>query len=279
MTHKPAGTRSSLVFITVLLFIAAIVLGSIMRSATHGAADPDTQEITTAEVSTTIRERIANLNANVMTEAAVRGAIEDQLPTVGARGFVRLRIASRNIDVLVGTDYSLDNVMGNTIGENFWQYRLSLAPVNTPGDLQPLYVTYMNSGMGNVWGELIIGSASPTAAQARTSLTFMIAMWVCLCLAAVCIIAVFVMPANHITRRAQSWTPLRRGLALVLVGVLLAVPVAWLLIRQTRSTAREEFARGVDLVATASASTVSNAGTGAHISAMWLHAVNSMNSP
>ena len=279
MTHKHAGTHSRLIVAAVLLFIAAIICGSLMRNATHGAADPDTQEITTADVSTTIDERIASLDANAMTETAVRGAIQDQLPALGARGFIHVRITGRNIDVLAGTDYNLNQVLGGTTDENFWQYRMSLAPVNAPEELQPLYVTYSNSGMGNYWGELIIGSAGPTAAQARTSAAFMIAMWVCLCLAAVCVIAALLLPGNHAIQRTKSWTPLRRGLTLVLVGVLLAVPVAWLLMRQTRSTAREEFARGVDLVATTSASTVSNAGTGAHISAMWLHAVNSMNFP
>ncbi|MFA4953784.1 MAG: HAMP domain-containing sensor histidine kinase [Patescibacteria group bacterium] len=279
MTHKLAGTRSRLIFAAVLLFIAAIVLGSLMRRATPGAADPDTQEITTAEVSTTIQERIASLDPNMMTEEAVRGAIKDQLPALGARGFIRVHIASRIIDVLVGTDYSLDNIMGNTIGENFWHYRLSLAPVNAPDELQPLYVTYMNSGMGNYWGELIIGSAGPTDAQVRTSLTFMIAMWACLCLAAVCIIAVFVMPANHITRRAQSWTPLRRGLALALVGALVAVPVVWILVSRTHAAAREKFARATDLVVTSTANTMSEWLSTGEVSAAYLHATYAMSYP
>ena len=199
-----------------LLLIAAIVCGSLMRSATHGAADPDTQEITTAEASTTIRERIANLDAKAITNETVRSAIADQLSGLGARGFIRVRIASKNIDVLVGTDYNFDQVLGSTTGENFWHYRMSLAPVDAPDELQPLYVTYMSTGMGAISGELLIGSAGPTAAQTRTSLSLMIAMWACLCSAAVCVIAVFVMPANHITHRAQSWTPLRRGLTLAL---------------------------------------------------------------
>jgi signal transduction histidine kinase len=279
MTRKLAGTRSSLVFIAVLLFIAAIVLGSLMRCATPGAADPDTQEITTAEVSTTIGERIASLDTNVMTEATVRGAIEDQLPALGARGFVRLRIASRNIDVLVGIDYNLDNVMGNTIGENFWHYRLSLTPVNSPEELQPLYVTYMNAGMGNVWGELIVGSAGPTASQVRTSVAFMIAMWACLCLAAACVIAVLLLPGNHVVQTGRSWTLLRRGLALALVGALLTVPVVWTLVNRTHAAAREQFARGTDLVVTSTANTMSKWLSTGEVSAAYLHATYSMSYP
>ena len=85
------------------------------------------------------------------------------------RGFIRVHIASKNIDVLVGTDYNFDQILGSTTGENFWHYRMSLAPTGAPDELQPLYVTYMNSGMGDCWGELLIGSAGPTAAQVRTS--------------------------------------------------------------------------------------------------------------
>ncbi|HWQ21276.1 MAG TPA: hypothetical protein VN478_00945, partial [Clostridia bacterium] len=193
MTRKLAGTRSRLVFIAVLLFMAAIACGSLMRSATHGAADPDTQEITTAEVSTTIRERIADLDAKAITNETVRSAVADQLPALGARGFIRVHIiVSKNVDVLVGTDYNLDPVLLSTTGEGFWHYRTSLAPVNAPDDLQPLYVTYLSTGMGSYWGELIIGSAGPTAAQTRASLSLMIAMWVCMCLAAVCVIMVFI---------------------------------------------------------------------------------------
>ncbi|MCX6062906.1 MAG: ATP-binding protein [Caldiserica bacterium] len=276
MTRKLAGTRSRLVFAAVLLFVAAIVLGSLMRRATPGAVDPDTQEITTAEVSATVRERIANLDAKMMTEEAVRRAIEDQLPVLGARGFIRLSIASRNIEVLVGTDYNLDNVMGSIIGENFWHERLSLAPVNAPDELQPLYFTYMNSDIGNYWGELIIASAGPTDAQARTSLSLMIAMWACLCCAALCVIAVFVLPANHMTRRVQSWTPLRRGFILALIGALLAVPVAWTLISRTHAAASENFARGTDLSLTSTVNTMSASIKTGAVSAAYLHATNAM---
>jgi len=279
MTRKLARTRSFLVLIAVLLFIAAIVLGSLMRRSTSGAADPDTQEITTAEVSTTIQERIANLDTSVITEEAVRAAIEDQLPALGAQGFIRVHIASRNIDVLVGTDYNLKQVLGGTIGEPFWHYRLSLAPVNAPEELQPLYVTYSNSGMGNYWGEIIIGSAGPTAAQARTSVAFMIAMWVCLCLAAVCVIAVFVVPANHIARRGRLWTPLRRGLALVLVGAVLAVPAVWTLVSRTHAAAREQFARGTDFVVTSTVNTMSEELSTGEVSAAYLHATYVMSDP
>jgi signal transduction histidine kinase len=279
MTRRLAGTRSRLIFIAVLLFIAAIVLGSLMRSATRGAADPDTQEITTTEVNTTIRERITSLDPGVMTEAAVRGAIEDQLPALGARGFIRVRIAGRNIDVLVGTDYSLDNVMGISVQQSIWQYRLSLAPVNAPEELQPLYVTYMNSGMGNYWGELIIGSAGPTAAQVRTSVGFMIAMWACLCLVAICVITVFLLPGNHVIRRGRSWTPLRRGLALTLVGAILAVPVVWTLVSKTHAAAREEFARGTDLIVTSTANTMSEWLSTGEVSAAFLHATYAMSYP
>ena len=276
MTHKPAGTRSRLVFITVLLFIAAIVLGSLMRSATHGAADPDTQEITTAEVNTTISERIANLDAKAITNETVRGAIKDQLSGLGARGFIRVHIASKNIDVLVGTDYNLDQVLGSTTGENFSHYRMSLAPVNAPDELQPLYFTYMSTGMGNISGELMIGSAGPTAAQVRTSLSLMIAMWVCLCLAAMCIIAILLLPGNHVIRRARSWTPLRRGLTLALIGAVLAVPVAWTLLNRTHATARADFARGTDLIMTSTANTMSERLSKGEVSAAFLHATYSM---
>ena len=279
MTRKVAGTRSRLVFAAALLFVAAIVLGSLMRRATPGAADPDTQEITTAEVSATIRERIANLDAKMMTEEEVRGAIEDQLPVLGARGFIWLSIASRNIDVLVGTDYNIDNVMGSIIGENFWHERLSLAPVNAPDELQPLYFTYMNSGIGNYWGELIIASAGPTDAHVRTSVAFMIAMWACLCAAAVCVIAILLLPSNHAIRRGRLWTPLRRGLALVLVGALLVVPIVWTLVSKTHAEARQQFSRGTDLVVTSTANTMSEWLSTGEVSAAYLHATYAMSYP
>ncbi|WP_207799335.1 sensor histidine kinase [Candidatus Cryosericum septentrionale] len=265
--------------VAILLLITAIVLGSLMRSSTRGAADPDTQEITTAEVNTTVRERITSLDPDVMTEAAVRGAIEDQLPALGARGFIRLSIPSKHIDVLIGTDYSLDNVMGISVQQNTWQYRLSLAPVNAPEELQSLYVTYMSTGMGNISGELMIGSAGPTAAQVRTSLSLMIAMWACLCLAAVCIIAVFVTPANHIAHRTRAWTPLRRGLTMTLVGALVAVPVVWTLASRTHAAAREQFARGTDLVVTSAVNTMSEWLSTGEVSAAYLHATYTMSYP
>ncbi len=279
MTRKLAATHSRLVFAAVLLFVAAIVLGSLMRRATPGAVDPDTQEITTAEVSATIRERIANLDAKMMTEEAVRRAIEDQLPVLGARGFIRLSIASRNIDVLVGTDYNLDNVMGSIIGENFWHERLSLAPVNAPDELQPLYFTYMNSGIGNYWGELIIASAGPTDAQVRTSVAFMIAMWACLCAAAVCVIAILLLPSNHAIQSGGLWTPLRRGLTLALVGSLLVVPVVWTLVSKTHAAARQQFSRGTDLVVTSTANTMSEWLSTGEVSAAYLHATYAMSYP
>ena len=279
MTRRLAATHSRLVFAAVLLFVAAIVLGSLMRRATPGAVDPDTQEITTAEVSATIRERIANLDAKMMTEEAVRRAIEDQLPVLGARGFIRLSIASRNIDVLVGTDYNLDNVMGSIIGENFWHERLSLAPVNAPDELQPLYFTYMNSGIGNYWGELIIASAGPTDAQVRTSVAFMIAMWACLCAAAVCVIAILLLPSNHAIQSGGLWTPLRRGLTLALVGSLLVVPVVWTLVSKTHAAARQQFSRGTDLVVTSTANTMSEWLSTGEVSAAYLHATYAMSYP
>lgn len=265
--------------VAALLLIAAVICGSLMRSATHGAADPDTQEITTAEVNTTIRERIARLDPSVMTEAAVRSVIEDQLPALGARGFIRLSIPSKHINVLIGTDYSLDNVMGISVQQNTWQYRLSLAPVNAPNELQPLYVTYMSTGMGNISGELMIGSAGPTATQVRTSLSLMIAMWACLCLAAVCVIAVLLLPGNYVIRRGRSWTPLRRGLALVLVGAVLAVPVLWTIVSRTHAAAREQFARGTDLVVTSTANTMSEWLSTGEVSAAYLHATYAMSYP
>ena len=271
--------RTLLLGVAGLLLIAAIVCGSLMRNVTHGAADPDTQEITTAEVNTTIRERIARLDPSVMTEAAVRSAIEDQLSALGARGFIRVRIASKNIDVLVGTDYNFDQVLGSMTGENFWHYRMSLAPVDAPDELQPLFVAFVSSSMGAVSGELIIGSAGPTAAQVKASLSLMIAMWACLCCAAVCVIVVFVLPANHATRRAQSWTPLRRGFILALIGALLAVPLAWTLVSRTHAAARADFARGTDLVLTSTVNTMSASIKTGEISAAYLHATDAMSYP
>jgi len=271
--------RTLLLGVAGLLLIAAIVCGSLMRGATHGAADPDTQEITTAEVSTTIRERIANLDAKAITNKTVQRAIADQLPALGTRGFIRVHVASRNIDVLVGTDYNLDQVLGSATGENSWHYRMSLAPVDAPEELQPLFVTYMTSSMGAISGELIIGSAGPTAAQVRTSLSLMIAMWACLCCAAVCVIAVFVLPANRVARGGQSWTPLRRGFILALIGALLAVPVIWALVSGTHATAREKFARATDLVLTSSANTMSEWLSTGKVSAAYLHATYAMSYP
>ncbi|MFZ2413852.1 MAG: hypothetical protein WAW16_06500, partial [Candidatus Cryosericum sp.] len=271
--------RTLLLGVAGLLLIAAIVLGSLMRSATHGAADPDTQEITTAEASTTIRERIANLDTKAITNETVRGAIADQLSGLGARWFIRVHIASKNIDVLVGTDYNLDQVLGSAAGESSWHYRMSLAPVDAPDELQPLYVTYMNTGMGSVSGEIMIGSAGPTAAQTRISRSLMIAMWVCMCLAAVCVIETFVMPANRMTRRTRSWTPLRRGFTLALIGALLAVPVVWILVSQTHTAARENFARATDLSLTSMVNTMSASITTGEISAAYLHATDAMSYP
>ena len=271
--------RTLLLGVAGLLLIAAIVCGSLMRNATHGAADPDSQEITTAEVNTTVRERITSLDPDVMTEAAVRGAIEDQLPALGVRGFIRLSIPSKHIDVLIGTDYNFDQVLGSATGENSWQYRMSLAPVNAPEELQSLYVTYMSTGMGNISGELMIGSAGPTAAQVSTSLSLMIAMWACLCLVAVCVIAVLLLPGNYVIRRGRSWTPLRRGLALVLVGAVLAVPVVWTLVSRTHAAARERFARGTDLIVTSTANTMSEWLSTGEVSAAYLHATYAMSYP
>ena len=273
-------TRRTLLFgVAGLLLIAAIVCGTLMRGATHGAADPDTQEITTAEVNTTIRERIANLDAKAITNETVQSAIADQLPALGTRGFIRVHIASRNIDVLVGTDYNLDQVLGSAIGESSWHYRMSLAPVDAPEELQPLFVTYMTSSMGAISGELIIGSAGPTAAQVSTSLSLMIAMWACLCLVAVCVIAVLLLPGNYVIRRGRSWTPLRRGLALVLVGAVLAVPVVWTLVSRTHAAARERFARGTDLIVTSTANTMSEWLSTGEVSAAYLHATYAMSYP
>ena len=277
MTHKHAGTHSRLILIVVLLFIAAIVCGSLMRNATHGAADPDTQEITVAEVTTTITERITRLRSDV-TEASIRSAVTDQLSALGKRGFIRAHVIGGNVDVLAGTDYGLENLdLWST--EASWTYRMSLSPVGTPDLIQPLYITAMTASMGSTWVRLTVGSAGPTAAQARASTSYMIATWACVCLAAMCLIGVLLPAGSHPRRAGSSWTPVQHGLTLALIGLLVAVPMTWLLMRQTRSTTRAEFARGVDLVATTSASTVSSAGTGEHLSAAWLHAVHSMNSP
>jgi signal transduction histidine kinase len=257
-----------------LLLIAAIVCGSLMRRATGGAADPDTQEISVAEVSSTVSERITTLGDN-LTETAIRNAITDQLPALGKRGFIRVRVISRNVSVLAGTDYGLENV-GALVTGNSWSYRLSLSPVETPDLLQPLYVASTSVGTGGVWTELTIGSAGPAAAQARTSASFMVAMWACVCLAAVCLIMALLPPGSRIRRAGSSWTPVRRGLTLALVGVLVAVPVAWALMYQTRTAARAQFARGTDLVAAMSASTLSGAKSSAELSAIWLHAFHSM---
>ena len=133
--------------------------------------------------------------------------------------------------------------------------------------------------MGPVSGEIMIGSAGPTAAQVRISVAFMIAMWACLCLAAVCVIAVFVIPANHIARRAKSWTPLRRGFILALIGALLTVPVAWTLVSRTHAAARENFARATDLSLTSTVNTMSASITTGAVSAAYLHATNAMSYP
>jgi len=119
MTRKLAGTRSRLIVAAVLLFIVAMVLGSLMRSATHGAADPDTQEITVAEVTATITERITKLGSNV-TETSVRNAITDQLPVLGKRGFIRVHVIGGKVDVLAGTDYGLENLDGWSTGNGLW---------------------------------------------------------------------------------------------------------------------------------------------------------------
>ena len=277
MTHKLTGTRSRLIVAAVLLFITAIVLGGLMRRATNSAADPDTQEITVAEVTTTITERITRLQSDV-TEASIRSAVTDQLSALGKRGFIRAHVIGGNVDVLAGTDYGLENLdLWST--DASWTYRMSLSPVGTPDLIQPLYITAMTASMGSTWVRLTVGSAGPTAAQARASVSFMVAIWVCVCLAAMCLIGVLLPAGSHPRRAGSSWTPVQHGLTLALIGLLVAVPMTWLLMRQTRSTARAEFARGADLVATTSASTVSSAGTGVHISAAWLHAVHSMEYP
>src|SRR5450830_1675124 len=277
MTHKLAGMRARLILIVVLLFIAAIVCGSLMRNATHGAADPDTQEITVAEVTTTITEHITRLRSDV-TEASIRSAVTDQLSALGKRGFIRAHVIGGNVDVLAGTDYGLENLdLWST--EASWTYRMSLSPVGTPDLIQPLYITAMTASMGSTWVRLTVGSAGPTAAQARASTSYMIATWACVCLAAMCFIGVLLPAGSHPRRAGSSWTPVQRGLTLALIGLLVTVPMTWLLMRQTRSTIRAEFARGVNLVATTSASTVSSAGTDVHISAAWLHAIHSMEYP
>ena len=87
------------------------------------------------------------------------------------------------------------------------------------------------------------------------------------------------MPANHITRRAQSWTPLRRGLTLALIGAVLAVPVVWTLVSKTHTAAREQFARGTDLVVTSTANTMSEWLSTGEVSAAYLHATYAMSYP
>jgi len=268
-------TRHTLLLGTAgLLLVAAIVCGSLMRRATDGAADPDTQEITVAEVTSTVSGRIAALGDNV-TEASVRSAITDQLSSLGARGFIRVHISSRKVDVLAGTDYNLDQVLGSMASESFWQYRMSLAPADAPDQLQPLYVTYANSGMGAVLGELLIGSAGPTAAQTRAMQSLMAAMWTCVCLAVICFIVALLPSSSRVRRVGLSWTPVRRGLTLVLIGAVVALPVAWILLGQARTAARAQFARGTDFVAATSASSLASA-AGAGTSAAWLHAFHSM---
>jgi signal transduction histidine kinase len=265
--------RRALIVTSVLLLAAAMVCGNLMRRTTGGAADPDTQEISVTEVASTVSERIATLGDN-LTEIAIRNTITDQLPALGKRGFIRVRVVSRNVSVLAGTNYGLENV-GALVTGNSWSYRLSLSPVGTPDLLQPLYIASMNVGTGGVSTELTIGSAGPTVAQSRASALFMAAMWVCVYLAALCLIMALLLPGSRVRRVGSSWTPVRRGLALALVGVLVAVPVAWMLMYRTRTAARAEFARGTDLVAATSAYSLATP-AGAGTSAAWLHAFRSM---
>ncbi len=267
--------RRVLITISVLLLAAGMVCGILMRHATDGAADPDTQETTVAGVAATITGRLARLGSDA-TGASVKSAVTDQLPALGKRGFIRVHLIGGNIDVLAGTDYGLENLdLWSTATS--WTYRMSLAPVETPGLTQPLYITAMTVSTGTHQIRIMVGSAGPTATQTRVSASFTIALWICVCLAVLFLISALLPAGNRSHRTDSSWIPVRRGLILALTGLLVAAPVAWSLMHQTRSAARAEFAKGADLVAATSASTL--AGTSEHLSAAWLHAVHSMNSP
>jgi signal transduction histidine kinase len=219
-----------------------------MRRSTPGAADPDSQEITTAEVNATIGERIAAMGTYV-TAGTIRSALQDQLPLLGTYGFIRVRIVSMHIDVLAGTDYG---VTGDerSASAGIWQDRLSLAPVGTPGQARPIYVLYTNTGMGKIWGELIIGSAGPTAAQVRASVALMIAMWVCVGLAAMCVTFLF-LPAGTRRQTGAQHGAAWYGCLWMMAGILVMTPVVWLLAAHTLADARTAFARIQDGLVTA----------------------------
>ncbi|MCX6083487.1 MAG: HAMP domain-containing sensor histidine kinase [Caldiserica bacterium] len=240
--------RGVLIAATVLVLIAAGVCGSFMRRSTPGAADPDSQEITTAEVNATIGERIAAMGTYV-TAGTIRSALQDQLPLLGTYGFIRVHIVSMHIDVLAGTDYG---VTGDerSASAGIWQDRLSLAPVGTPGQARPIYVLYANTGMGKIWGELIIGSAGPTAAQVRASVAFMTAMWVCVGLAALCVTFLF-LPAGTRRQTGAQHGAAWYGCLWMMVGILVMTPVVWLLAAHTLADARTAFARIQDGLVTA----------------------------
>lgn len=260
--------------VTGLFLAAAFICGVLLRRTTAGVAEPDTQEMTVVEIASTVSERIAALGDTV-SDTAVRNAVADQLSLLGTRGFIRVRIAQKNVDVLAGTDYGLERVDVPS-ADAFWSSRMSLSPVGAPDTVQPLYFFAWSTRTGNVWTAIMIGSAGPTTAQARAILSFTTAMWASLCCAAACGV-IALLPNGVLPRRADPfWTPARRGIAVALVGVIIALPVTWAILHRTQTAARAEFARGADLVAATSAMNLADVSLPIARSAAWLHASYSM---
>ncbi len=266
--------RRILIAASVLLITAAVICGGIMRRALDGAADPDTQEIAVAEVMSVVSERISALGDDA-SKASIQHAVTDQLPVLGARGFIRVHAIGTGIDVLAGTDYGLENAdLWST--KTSWAYRMSLSPKSEPDRIQPLFISSATSRMGSTQVRLTVGSAGPTTAQTRASDTYMAVMWSCVCCAAVLLIIVLFPSGSRTRHMGPFWTPVRRGLALALVGALIAAPTSWVLVHRTRTAARISLARGTDLVAATSASTLAGMQPATRLSAAWLHAVHSM---
>jgi hypothetical protein len=185
MDARLAPIRTVLIVVVVSLLVVASWFGRQMREATRGAADPDTQQVTVTRVADVITRRIVAMGTAV-TDNAVHTALQDQLSFLGTNGFIRVRIASLDVDVFTGTDYGISGEEVSAVAGT-WQDRLLLPPVDTQADARTLYVLYLNTALGgNTVGELIVGSAGPTPAEARTSAAWMTAMWSCAVLAGLC---------------------------------------------------------------------------------------------
>jgi signal transduction histidine kinase len=248
MSSSLTRRRGILIAALALLLIAAGLFGSLMRQSTLGVADPDTQQLTVGEVAGTISQRITAMGTAV-TPGAIRIALQDQLPLLGAHGFIRVRVVSLGIDVLAGTDYGITGQERST-SAGTWQDRLTLVPIGTQADIRPIYVLYLNTGLGDAWGELIIGSAGPTPAEARTSAEWMVAMWSCVGLAVLVVLLAFLPPAMK-RRSGLQHVPGWYGCIWMLVGVLAMTPVVWVIASRTLTDARLAFARSRDALATA----------------------------